>query len=429
MKTNLRNYKYVLFSTLVLSTIIPFAGINMAHATQSITDPYHIGTVADGTYNETAALKRVAQLLTISDEKEQEKQILYQKMKTSTVASDIEAMTNQVNDIQKQIDQNKQVIDAIQAENYKFYYVDPILREKYSLAANQFFNSTTTKYWKSKSFDDNKDAFPIVSSGLDSKTKMVEITLWKGIENSPKLQQYVSIIKEMMPNDVPWYISFGDYTTPFCADTRCSTFSTRIGGIDVDTNAGGGLLSTCTLGFKVTRNVDGAVGYVTAGHCNKGYTGNTVYQVYPNAIGQVSTTIFSNGADCDCSFVKLNAGISISDAIYNTPSTTYTPTSVVTQSFQAVGTIVKQSGITSGIQTGSINNNDITDVYSDGTQIFHSVKVTSMVASNGDSGAPITTNDGTKLYGELAGGQPGNIVFYTPENRVAADLGVTIVVG
>lgn len=429
MKTNLKNYEYAVFSALVLSMIVPFAGMNTAHATQTIGNSFNVGTVEDGTYNETAALQRVAQLLKISNDEGQEKLNLEQKMKTSTLATDIETIKSQINDLQEQINQNTQEIDAIQVENYKLYYMDPILSAKYNTAANLFFNATTAKYWKGKSFEDDKNAFPIVSSGLDSKKKLVEITLWKGIENSPKLNQYIAIIKEMMPKDIPWYISFGDYTTPFCADTRCTTFTTRIGGIETDTDVGGGFESTCTLSFKVTRTSDNALGYVTAGHCNVGHVGNTVWQINPNAVGVVSTTLFSNNTDCDCGFVKLNAGIGISDSIYNTSSTTYKPTSLVTQASQSVGTIVKQSGITSGIQVGTLNNNDITDVYSSGIHITHSVKVTSMVSAAGDSGAPITTSDGTKLYGELAGGQPTNVVFYTPENRVAADLGLTIAVG
>lgn len=421
----LRNYKFAVFSALVLSMIIPFAGINMAHATQTTGDPYHIGKVTDGTYNETAALQRATQLMKMYDEKTKEKQDLEKKLVASTL-SDIETIKSQINNVQGQMDQIMQEIAVIQNENYEFYYVDPILREKYNTAANQFFNATTAKYWKGKSFEDDKNTFPLVRAGLDSKKKMVEITLWKGIENSPKLNQYIAMIKENVPTDVPWYISFGEYSTSYCADTRCNAFSPRIGGIDIGMSDG----SQCTLGFKATRTIGNVLGFVTAGHCIGGLTGTSVKQpITGSAIGTASTAFYTNGVDCDCGFVILNSGVTISDAIYNTATSTYTPTSVTTQLSQAVGTLIKQSGITSGIQVGSVVNNDITDVRSDGTRINHSVQA-NIVSNPGDSGSPITKSDSTNsLYGELTSGAGGGVTFYSPENRVAADLGVTIAVG
>lgn len=423
----LRNYKFAVFSALVLSMIIPFAGINMAHASQTAGDPYHIGKFADGTYNETSALQRATDLAKMSDEKKQEKHNLEQKILTTTLPTDVEAIKSQISTIQGQIDQITQETDAIQLENYKLYYVDPVLSKKYNTVANQFFNATTAKYWKGKSFEDDKNAFPLVSAGLDGKKKLVEITLWKGIENSPKLNQYIAMIKENMPKDIPWYVSFGEYSKPLCADTRCLAFTPRIGGIDIGIVAAG---TDCTLGFKATRTVGSVLGFVTAGHCIGGLTGTDIKQPFGGStIGTASTAFYTTGVDCDCGFVILNNGVTISDAIYNTATSTYTPTSVTTQLSQPVGTLIKQSGITSGIQVGSVVNNDITDVRTDGTRINHSVQA-NIVSAPGDSGSPITKNDSTNsLYGELTSGAGGSVTFYSPENRVAADLGVTIAVG
>ena len=431
----LRNYKFAVFSALVLSMIIPFAGISMANASQTAEDKYGIGKVADGTYNETAALQRATELMNMSDENSIKKQELEKKLATTTLSTEIEAIKAQINEIQGQIDQNTQEFNAIQEENWKLYYVEPVLLEKYQSASDEFMSTTLNQYWKGKSFEESKNIFPLVEIGVNGKQKAVEITLWKGIENSPKVNQYITMIKELMPKDIPWFVSFDEYPSPVTCTSRTSACVPRIGGIEIGITISPNNFKICTLGFKATRNSDGAPGFVTAGHCEDGLTGHSVLQPHTgSSIGTASTEVYSNGSDCDCGWVKLNSGVSISDAIFNTGSSTYTPTSLTAQSGQTAGTLIKQSGLASGIQTGSVTMNDVSITNTDGITILHVVK-DSMTVRCTDSGAPVTNSAGTSLFGLVVAGNVGTtcnvgtITYHSPENRAAADLGVTIAVG
>lgn len=418
--------------------IIPFAGMNMAHATQTTGDPYHIGKVVDGTYNETAALQRATQLMNIRQEKMDEKLVLDLKLSTITNAADVEVIKRKMDNIQGQIDQIMKEVNGIEVENMKFYYIEPTLLKKYNAAKDSFADFIVSKYWKgASSLEDKKNTFPLVELKVNGIKKAVEITLWKGIENSPKADQYVAIIKELMPKDIPWFVSYGDYAQPVSCTSRTgpNTCSPLVGGIEIGVDVNPSTQNGCTLGFKATRNSDNALGFVTAGHCENGLAGNTVTQALRvdggSAIGTASTQVFSNGSDCDCGWVKLNAGITISDAIYLSSTSTYTPTSLTPQYSQTAGTLTQISGAASYIVTGSVTSNDVMLTY-DGTglTIYHLVTGTGMI-THGDSGAPVTNISGTSLFGVLSAVNPNNANqnYWSPENRAATDLGVTIVVG
>ena len=427
MKTNLRNYKFAMFSALVMSMIIPFAGISMAQATPTNVDPYHIGTVADGTYNETAALQRVTQLMNTYHEKTQEKQNLEQSLKTA-LPGDVQTINDQISTIQGQRDQIMQEFNGIQAENLKLYYIDPTLLQKYQAASDNFVDQIQNQYWNGKStFEDKKNAFPLVEIGVNGKTKSVEITLPKDIENSAKADQYVSIIRNLMPKDVPWTVTYGKYPIAYSCTSRTVACSPLIGGIQTATKFNATFNNYCTLGFDAKRTSDNAAGFVFAGHCENGLTGNPVYQPDTGTtVGTASTYVYSSGTDCDCGWVKLSNGITINDKVFHTGSSTYTILNVTAQSHQPAGKFIQMSGVASGIATGSVSMNDVM-ITIDGVSFNHQVKA-SLTAAKGDSGAPITNSTDTSLFGEVIGGS-GSTTYYSPEDRVAADLGVTIITG
>jgi hypothetical protein len=207
-------------------------GCLLSNASQTDVDKFHIGHVADDTYNETAALQRSTQLMNMQNDKMAEKQNLEVQLATkqhdyddavknsnatkiSSLLGDINEIKNQTSSLQEQIDKITQELNVIQEANIQFYYMDPVLLKKYQAASDGFATKIQVQYWKGKSFDEQKNAFPLVGIGVDSKKKSVEITLWKGIENSTNVDRYISVIKELMPSDVPWHVSFGEYPTAY----------------------------------------------------------------------------------------------------------------------------------------------------------------------------------------------------------------------
>ncbi|MDE1841807.1 MAG: hypothetical protein KGI09_07995 [Thaumarchaeota archaeon] len=418
-------------TVLVLTMIIPFSGINMAYAQQSTSDPFNIGKVEDGTYNEHAALLRAAQLMGMYHAEMEEKSKLEQKLKTANNPENIQGINNQINTIQGQIDQIKQEFDAIQAENYKYYYVAPVLLKKYQAAADNFFNFTTTQLWKGKgTFEEQMNAFPFVGIGVNGKDKAVEITLWKGSEKSANSTQYLNIIKSHMPTDVPWFVDYAEYKLLTCP-SQTNECSPLIGGIQIGISQGGTAYGQCTLGFDATRTSDSHAGFVTAGHCEQGYTGNTVWQPSPAtspyaSVGTASTSVFSNGSDCDCGWVSLDSGVSISDQIWEGSSSTFQPTSVTPQSQQTDGKIAQMMGGVTGIASGSIVSNDY-ELCINANCILHYVNG-KFASQQGDSGSPVLDSTGTSIYGVVSAGNGTNTVW-SPEDRAAADLGVTIITG
>ena len=190
--------------------------IKIIYATQTTGDPYGIGNVTNGTYNETAALQRITQLMNMHDTLLQEKQRLESQLVNATNATDTKTINMKIENVTGQIDQIMQEFNGIQAENLKLYYIDPTLLQKYQAASDNFASKIQAQYWNGKAtFDDKKNAFPLVQTGVDGKKKAVEITLWKGIENSTKADQYVAIVKELIPTDVPWFVDYGEYPTSY----------------------------------------------------------------------------------------------------------------------------------------------------------------------------------------------------------------------
>ncbi len=207
-------------------------GCLLSTLSQTDIDKYHIGHVEDGTYNETAAIQLSTQLLSMQDEKISEKQKLEDQLtaiqndydnaikdsnatKISSLLGDINTIKNQTSDLQNQIDKITQEFNVIQEENILYYYMDPVLLKKYQAAADGLVTKIQAQYWMGKSFDEQQKAFPLVEASVDSKEKSVVITLQKDIENSTSVDQYISVIKGLMPSDVPWYISYGEPTTGF----------------------------------------------------------------------------------------------------------------------------------------------------------------------------------------------------------------------
>jgi hypothetical protein len=425
--------------------VVPYTGINLAIASQNTEEKINVGKVADGTYNEDLAFQRATELVNTYDEKRQEKSELEQKLAAKELAYDesiknaefieaynllvdIQAIKSQINDLQIEIDEITQEYNEIQEENMKLYYIEPALYDKYVTAKDEVENKIHKQYWEGKSFDESQAAFPLVGAGIDHKQKAVEITLYKGIENSTKKDQYIAIIDELMPKDIPWFVTYEDYAAPVACTSRTSPCSPYIGGVQIGIQND----STCTLGIQATRS--GVNGFVTAGHCaNNGPSGADVSQPGSGlVVGDLVIHTFFNNSPCDCAFISDRAASpAVDNAIFQSSSSTYTPVTATSAGGQA-GQQVKKSGVTTGNTLGTVTSTSISRTY-DGVTITNLVRST-MTVNCGDSGAPVTNGLGSSFFGIVAAKDGANCVvsnvtYHSPYDRITSYLNANPVLG
>lgn len=443
MTTN--KYKFILFSVLVLSMIVPYAGINLAIASQNTEEKINVGKVADGTYNEDLAFQRATQLVNIYDEKIHEKAELEQKLAAKELAYeesiknakfieaynflvDIQAIKSQISDLQVGIDEIIQEHNEIQEENMKLYYIEPTLYDKYVTAKDYVENKIHKQYWDGKSFEESQDAFPLVGAGINHKQKAIEFTLFKGVENSTKKDQYIAIIDELMPKDTPWFVTYEDYATSVACASRTSPCSPYIGGVQIGIVGDG----VCTLGIQATRS--GVNGFVTAGHCaNQALSGADVSQPASGLIvGDLVIHTFFNNSPCDCAFISdRSTSPAVDNAIFQSGTSTYTPVTATSAGGQA-GQQVKKSGVTTGNTLGTVTSTSVSTTY-DGATITNLVRST-MNVDCGDSGAPVTNGLGSSFYGIVVAksgscGVTTNIAYHSPYDRITSYLNANPVLG
>jgi hypothetical protein len=432
MEINLQKYKFAMFSALVLSLIVPFAGFNIAHASQT-TDPYHIGKVADGTYNETAAVQRVSQIVMTfhnlrSQQIDLEKQLIQNVQTTSDIQTNKNIVAN-ISAINGTLITLQNEYNQIQQENKKLYHIDPDTYQKYVSAENNFLNNIRQNYWQGKSFDEQKNAFPLVSAGINGKTKAIEIVLSKDVENSAIKDQYLGIISKLIPATVPWHVSYGNYPEPVSCTSRTGACTPIMGGISIGIKG----KFACTMGFEATRS--GVTGFVTAGHCAAGKSaGTSVYQPYAttnSTVGTLVTELYSgnNPVTCDCSFINTGS-TSISDQIFY--SSTYQPKLASTTAMSSQSGSIVQSGLTSGEVTGTVTSTNVSITESGGIQVTGLVK-DSMSSDCGDSGSPVTNSlFSPSLYGIVVAnggtcGTPNSTTYHVPSDAISSILGASAV--
>jgi len=422
--------KTTIFAALILTLIVPISGMNNADATIPNTQNPNIGKVADGTYNEELAFQRALELKDMHDEKRKNIDKLEQKLaKSNIAATNAKQIRDQVSNIKADIDALMQEFDVLQQENQKLYYMEPETYQRYADAKTNFWNTITENNWKGKSFEVRKDSFPLVSAGINHKEKAVEIMLHNDIEDLPGKQRYIAMIERNMPDDVEWFVSYGEYpeSTSHCtSNPRCDEYRPAIGGIGIKGNADG----SCTLGFRVVLASNWNVqGFATAGHClDKTRASGTFYVHQPgngNVLGYAANSMYTVGGttECDCGWVWVPNSNDMTDGIYNTPpKLPYAPSTFTNAANQTAGSWVTMSGVTSGITSGGIINTDVTITYADGTTVNNLLRA-QYSSAGGDSGAPITSLFGTSFYG-IAVARNYAFSYYSPIDQVMNGLGV-----
>ncbi len=204
----------------------------------------------------------------------------------------------------------------------------------------------------------------------------------------------------------------GRPTTCRARDNSCNP---TMGGLKVQVTTG----SSGTHGFAASRN--GEDGFVITAHQAGFVTGGDVRQyiptvgvvdyIHPNTIQQNDMPYVVN--NCDCAFVENIDSVTTQEKVWTSGYGRFTITDEATDTDHEEGTMVRKSGITTGVTAGMIISSDWYNVYTD------------MHAEPGDSGSPVYAGTGGsgKLYGMLWG---GNIygAIYVKYNSVEWHLGL-----
>ncbi|WFB10352.1 S1 family peptidase [Streptomyces sp. LX-29] len=183
---------------------------------------------------------------------------------------------------------------------------------------------------------------------------------------------------------------------------------------------GGG--SRCSLGFNVV--VDGAPGFLTAGHCGNASRSWSVDQG-GQPVGTVRSSEFP-GSDFalvtyDDQAVPATSSVDLQDG----------STQPITRVAEAsVGMPVQRSGSTTGLSEGTVTGLDATVNYGDG-QIVTGLIQTDVCAEPGDSGGAMFSGDAA--VGLTSGGSgdctQGGETFFQPVSAALAATGAELPVG
>ncbi|OEU91905.1 hypothetical protein DB35_07380 [Streptomyces abyssalis] len=186
--------------------------------------------------------------------------------------------------------------------------------------------------------------------------------------------------------------------------------------------------SRCSLGFNVT--VDGAPGFLTAGHCGEAGTAFTSDQAGAEALGTLTDSQFP---ETDFSIATLD------DAQAEAPSAVNLDplgegqggTQEITGAAEAaVGMQVQRSGSTTGVTDGEVTALDATVDYGNG-DVVNGMIQTNVCAEPGDSGGAMFSED--QAVGLTSGGSgdctQGGETFFQPVTAALEATGAEIGAG
>lgn len=280
------------------------------------------------------------------------------------------------NQIQKQID------SVIGQAKEKQQLIDPRREAKYGAMVEQLSDTLAIER-KSISSTDKERVIPTTSIGFEENS--LAIGIHQDYASTENMEKYAKKIRNILGNDIDLVLyNGGDYWHFGTCATRLSDCTTIEAGVQMQVTGHG----YCTTGFKATYNSKS--GFVTAGHCADGQTGNNVGQAtISTVIGTVEKETFDLGTtneDCDCAFITSTKTV---DKTVFGVSSLYYPHSA---RLAAVNDYVKLSGKNSGITTGQVISTSSTiDVKDDATGIITTVTAVKASYSStfGDSGGPV----------------------------------------
>ncbi|POX46682.1 serine protease [Streptomyces sp. Ru71] len=174
----------------------------------------------------------------------------------------------------------------------------------------------------------------------------------------------------------------------------------------------------CSIGFSVTKDTQN--GFATAGHCGKAGSKTTA----AGSSVQQGTFQASTFPGKDMAWVGVVSGWTTTPEVRGEAGKTVD----VAGSVQAlVGASVCRSGTTSGWHCGTIQQENATVTYEEGT--VNGLTKTDVCGEPGDSGGPYVA--GAQAQGVTSGGSgdctSGGTTYFQPINPLLKDLGLTLV--
>ena len=307
--------------------------------------------------------------------------------------SESQKITNmaRISQLQEKLNQVYKEMNDIQTIHYKLYEVPAEKLSRISTIYNDL----------KQEFSQRGDATPLVDLYIDHKTEELVFikTFNKKLSDSDK-----ATIQEKA-NDVKYQIKELDKQKHSNCLARSNNCNPMLGGLKVQVS---GTNSIGTLGFPAVRNGD--TGFVITAHQADYRTGGTVYQFTATA----GTVEDMYGTGCDCAFVDHYSTKSTDEKIWISGYGRFTITSESDEwSDHSVGTLLRKSGIKSGVTSGSISSTEGNYVY------------TTIYTERGDSGSPVYAGTGKNgmLYGLLHSVSTGtNNGVYTPYHIAALHL-------
>jgi len=289
------------------------------------------------------------------------------------------------------------------------------INEKLELLSEVIIENISTKEGKEKF----KETLPFTSIGYDYISHSLEVGIDPKQFSDKKIKKYIKYIRKIVGDEIDLTISRDGYAKKSNSGPLLGC-DPVIGGNKVTTSLG-----SCTLGFKA--KYQQKIGFFIAGHCVDGI-GKDVGQ--PNLLTKLGESTFysehPNQTNCDCAFIEITEGQGIDPKVFAAGSGFHTVTGTA---FPGIGRMVMQYGMASRASCGSIISQPFLWTFDDGGTVSGLTATDITATTDGDSGGPVLTSDGTKLLGCIEGRHEvnGNVTrsFFTKASRIRLKLGST----
>ena len=142
----------------------------------------------------------------------------------------------------------------------------------------------------------NVHGIPVVSVGTDFENHSVDVRIDRSGLTDEKIRDIEKTLRKYIGNDVDITISYAD-PIYFASCSQTGNCNPVQGGVRISVDG-----EKCSSGFRATYG--DATGFVTAGHCNGGATGDIVGQpTILDPLGILTLNVFKDKTWCDCAFV------------------------------------------------------------------------------------------------------------------------------
>lgn len=275
------NFKTVLFASLIATIILPLGSSNLVEASD-----------ADSIKNVVIKTEKFKNH--IMDDAAKKLVKIEQKLEDADTSAKEEEILHKMQQVKQ---------DALS----KLPEVNPEKELEYRLSTAKLVEKLVDENRQSL----DKRVIPFTTVGYSSVADAILVGIDPDHVTPQDMQRYADFIADIVPNHIKVIVEPGDRVY----SDECPTASFRCDPIEGGTQMQMQDHGYCTVGLKATYN--GAEGFVTAGHCTDGSTGDDVGQpTLARVIGTVVRETFDRNnwlLYCDCAFIE--STVSVAEAI------------------------------------------------------------------------------------------------------------------